>query len=89
MRILMKGSDLKEWRKINGYKSQASLQLELNLGSRGTVSAWENSKENLPRVVVLALKALERCPDLRNVSGHLSSGAKHIQARKNAPNWED
>ena len=85
MRALIKGSDLKEWSKCNGYNNQAALQLELNLVSRGTVSAWENSKDELPRVIVLALQALERCPKLRKVSGELSNGVQHIEARKNAP----
>ncbi len=70
----MKGHELKEWRKANGYKNQTALKEELQLGSRGTVSAWENSDKEIPRIVFLALHALEHCPELKKISGERKSG---------------
>lgn len=82
----MNGADLKSWRKANGYKSQAALQLELKLGSRTTLSSWENSEDELPRILILALMALERCPDLRLVTGERKSGASQINSRRSLKN---
>ncbi len=73
----MKGHELKEWRKANGYKNQTALKEELQLGSRGTVSAWENSDKEIPRIIFLALQALKRCPDLKKVSGERKSGSSN------------
>lgn len=65
--IAMKGNELPIWRQKNGYWSQQMLQMELGIKSRATISAWENSSEPLPRLTVLALKALELDRSLRNV----------------------
>lgn len=78
----MNGADLKIWRQHNGYKSQSALQMELELGSRATVSAWENSTEELPRILQLALIALEKNPEARNVHGSRKTGATHVNLRR-------
>ena len=65
----MRGKELKEWRKRNGYANQKALQLELDIKSRTTISNWENSEEKLPRTVELALIALEKLPELKTASG--------------------
>ena len=65
----MIGRDIREWRKHNRYQTQADLQVELGVKSRGTISAWENSDEPIPRILELALIALERAPDLRTAIG--------------------
>ena len=76
----MNGNDLKAWRKTHGYKSQAMLQSELGVSLR-TVGAWEASKEKLPRLVILALTALECDPALRTQLGRRETGAAHIVER--------
>lgn len=65
----MNGTDLKAWRKRNGYNSQSSLLLELDVDSRTTISKWENSTTPLPRMLQLALLALELHPDMRVAFG--------------------
>ena len=64
----MTGAELKAWRARNRYR-QVDLQRELELGSRSTLSAWEASKEPLPRTIVLALMALEKLPEARQIHG--------------------
>lgn len=78
----MIGNELAAWRKRNGYVSQAALQEELGVKSRGTISAWENSDEPLPRTLALALAALERLPELRRVAGSRTSAAEAAAFRK-------
>lgn len=89
----MNGHDLKHWRKANGYKNQDALQLELGIGSRRTISVWENSENELPRMLELALAALERCPDLRKVSGTRHASATQVGDRtddkRRAPTLDD
>lgn len=68
----MTGAEMRAWRKRNDYASQSMLQRELKLGSRATVSAWEASEE-VPRIVELALHALERDPALRSEGGKRAS----------------
>lgn len=63
----MRGSDLKDWRRRNGY-TQEALRREFKLRSRQTLVAWEQSEE-ISRLVELALQALERLPDTRQVAG--------------------
>lgn len=73
----MTGSELKAWRKANGYETQESLQRELGIGSRGTISAWENATDPLPRILELALIALQRVPESRVIGGsHLDIAKK-------------
>lgn len=65
----MKGSELPEWRKQNRYPRQEDLMKELGIKSRGTISAWENSEDELPRSIQLALLALEAVPNARMIDG--------------------
>ena len=64
----MYGGSLKEWRKRNNY-NQDTLMLELGIKSRQTISTWENSEDELPRMLKLALLALEHYPDCRTYHG--------------------
>ena len=64
----MQSEELVAWRKRNGYDQQA-LMHELGIRSRQTISSWENSKRTIPRTVELALIALERFPQCRNIGG--------------------
>ena len=66
----MKGNELPTWRKQNGYPNQDGLRRELGIKSRGTISAWENSDNELPRTIQLALSALEELPHVRNIAGY-------------------
>ncbi len=65
----MRGSELVLWRKANGY-TQAELMEELGVKSRQTISSWENSENELPRLVHLALHALEHDPSCRRRLGN-------------------
>ena len=65
----MKGNELPAWRKRNRYPRQEDLMWELGIKSRGTISAWENSDDDLPRTIELALMALERIPLARTIDG--------------------
>ena len=72
----MRGTDLKGWRKRNGY-TQEALMRELQLRSRQTLVGWEQS-EKVSRTVELALQALERLPDTRTIAGlRCSPGTSH------------
>lgn len=61
----MKGREWAEWRSRLGY-SQQKLMKELGINSRQTISTWENSEE-VPRLAVLALHAIEHYPECRNI----------------------
>lgn len=63
----MRGSELIAWRELMGF-SQLDLMKELGVKSRQTISSWENSEE-IPRIVALAIKALEFDPNLREWAG--------------------
>lgn len=65
----MNGEDVRQWRVRNGYQRQTDLQRELEIKSRSTISNWENTKGQIPRVLKLALTALEENPSLRNICG--------------------
>ena len=78
----MNGPDLKIWRKQNGYSSQDMLRRELGLGSRATVSAWENSNGPLPRILVLALRGLEADPGMRQVAGKKATATERRQLKQ-------
>lgn len=71
----MRGIDLKDWRKRHRY-SQEALMMELGVHSRQTISTWENSPDELPRITQLALWALEEIPEARNVRGTRTSAAE-------------
>lgn len=67
----MDGADLKAWRKARDY-TQASLAADLEV-TRQTVITWESSTEPLPRLLALALSALDQG---RNVAGKKPSAAE-------------
>ena len=64
----IRGVDLKDWRKRHRY-NQAALMMELGVNSRQTMSTWEKSSNELPRIIQLALWALEEIPEARYVDG--------------------
>jgi DNA-binding XRE family transcriptional regulator len=63
----MRGIELQQWRKANGF-TQDTLRIALGVKSRQTIITWEKSTDPLPRLVELALLALESFPDQRNVT---------------------
>ena len=64
----MNGSELRQRRKHLGYSQQDFIG-ELGIKSRQTLVSWEQSAEELPRLVQLAVLALERLPDCRRTIG--------------------
>jgi len=64
----MTGSELARRRKQLGYNQDRFIR-ELGVGSRQTLSSWENA-DDIPRLVVLALYALERCPECQETVGN-------------------
>jgi transcriptional regulator with XRE-family HTH domain len=64
----MTGAELKRWRENNGWK-QADLMIELEVASRQTISTWESTQE-VPRMVELAIVALDQVEACRNRSGY-------------------
>jgi transcriptional regulator with XRE-family HTH domain len=71
----MIGSELRDWRKRNRY-TQDMLRGALGLGSRQTIISWEKSEEKIPRMVELALLALEHVPGCRFIDGHRYTAAE-------------
>jgi DNA-binding XRE family transcriptional regulator len=63
----MLGTELSEWRKRNGF-TQDTLRIALGVKSRQTIITWEKSTAPLPRLLELALLALENFPEERNVT---------------------
>jgi transcriptional regulator with XRE-family HTH domain len=74
----MDGNDLVKWRERNGY-SQEELMREVGIKSRQTMSAMENNKTLVPRMLVLALIALEGIPESR---AHFGKKAKAKDEKK-------
>jgi transcriptional regulator with XRE-family HTH domain len=70
-RMALTGPELVEWRRRNGF-SQADLMAELDIASRQTISSWERAPE-VPRMVELAVIALEVHPDCRRRAGRKAS----------------
>jgi DNA-binding XRE family transcriptional regulator len=60
----MRGTDLPAWRKRQGY-TQETLMIALGVKSRQTIITWEKSTKPLPKMVLLALLALEQIPEAR------------------------
>jgi DNA-binding XRE family transcriptional regulator len=63
----MLGTELVQWRKRNGF-TQDTLRMALGVKSRQTIITWEKSRDPLPRLVQLALFALENFPEERQVT---------------------
>lgn len=74
----MTGAEWAAKRRRLGY-SQQTLMEELGIGSRQTISTWENSDE-VPRLAILALHALEHCPECR--FGCLEAGGSPLAEQK-------
>ena len=72
----MIGTDLPEWRRRNRY-TQDGLKMALGIGSRQTIISWEKSPTKLSRLVQLALMALEKLPEAREVDGRRAGPAEH------------
>lgn len=64
----MNGSELRQRRKSLGYNQQDLID-ELGVRSRQTLVTWEQSPGDLPRLVDLAMLALERLPESRRIIG--------------------
>jgi transcriptional regulator with XRE-family HTH domain len=89
MRWAVTGAELKAWRSSIGW-TQVDLMIELDIKSRQTMSAWEHA-ERIPRVVELAIIALDQIEAARRRSGferqftpesianrHAAQGAKYF-----------
>ena len=73
----MKGIDLKKWRDRNNF-TQDFLMNELGIKSRQTIISWEHS-EYIPRIVELAIIALDQIEACRRQSGYKTQfAAKNI-----------
>jgi len=71
----MLGIELPQWRARNRF-TQDTLRIALGIRSRQTIITWEKSTEPLPRLVQLALLALENFPEERKVTA-LATVPKH------------
>ena len=80
---MMKGSDLRAWRKLHGL-TQEGLRLTLDIGSRQTIHNWEKSDQPVPRLVELAILALQYFPDLKVGAGLSMAGWDHKEQRRRA-----
>ena len=65
----MKGTEVRDWRIRIGYLNQTDLMWELGIKSRTTLSNIETSPDEVPRMIGLALLALERVPETRQIFG--------------------
>ncbi|HMA73302.1 MAG TPA: helix-turn-helix transcriptional regulator [Xanthobacteraceae bacterium] len=85
----MTGRELRAWREKIGW-TQVDLMVELEVKSRQTMSTWERA-EKIPRVVELAITALDQIEASRKRSGferqftpesianrHVAQGAKYF-----------
>jgi DNA-binding XRE family transcriptional regulator len=63
----MLGTELPKWRKRNSF-TQDTVRIALGIRSRQTIITWEKSTQPLPRLVELALFALENYPHQRKVT---------------------
>ena len=77
----MKGPELKIWRETNGF-TQAALSEAIGI-SRQTISAWERSDDELPKVVVLALRYLA---SIEAVAGRRMSAPEYRELRNRPHN---
>jgi transcriptional regulator with XRE-family HTH domain len=64
----MRGVELKEWRLTKGWR-QSELMDELGVSSRQTIATWESS-ETVPRLVELAVIALDQVEACRHRAGY-------------------
>lgn len=71
----MLGIELPQWRARHRF-TQDMLRIALGIRSRQTIITWEKSTEPLPRLVELALLALENFPEERQVTAR-STVSRH------------
>jgi transcriptional regulator with XRE-family HTH domain len=76
----MIGTELPDWRKRNRF-TQDGLRMALGMGSRQTIISWEKSNEPLPRMVQLALMALQNFPESRGVDGARYTASEYREQR--------
>jgi transcriptional regulator with XRE-family HTH domain len=76
----MIGTELADWRKRNRF-TQDGLRMALGMGSRQTIISWEKSTEPLPRMVQLALMALQNFPESRSVDGARYTASEYREQR--------
>jgi DNA-binding XRE family transcriptional regulator len=74
----MLGTELPQWRAKNRF-TQDTLRIALGIRSRQTIITWEKSPDSLPRLVQLALMALENFPEERNVTA-LATVPRHRES---------
>lgn len=82
----MRGAELKEWRKKVGL-TQADLMEELEVNSRQTISTWENA-EQIPRIVELAVTALDKVEPTRKRGGFESQFSVESIAKRHLQTFE-
>jgi transcriptional regulator with XRE-family HTH domain len=74
----MLGTDLPAWRKRQGF-TQETLMIALGVKSRQTIITWEKSTEELPKMVQLALLAIEHIPEARFSYGQRFEDAQAVR----------
>jgi transcriptional regulator with XRE-family HTH domain len=74
----MLGTDLPAWRKRHGF-TQETLMIALGVKSRQTIITWEKSTEQLPKMVLLALLAVEHVPGARFSYGQRFEDAQSVR----------
>ena len=80
---VMRGHELRERRKQLGW-TQTDLIAELGVRSRQTLVTWEQSAEDLPRYLELALLALERLPECRRLIGRRANAGERKSFERRA-----
>ncbi len=71
----MKGPELRQRRERLGYTQRGFLK-EIGVRSRQTLITWEKSDAKLPRLVELAVLALENLPECRQQIGKRATTAE-------------
>jgi transcriptional regulator with XRE-family HTH domain len=74
----MLGTELPAWRKRQGF-TQETLMITLGVKSRQTIITWEKSTEELPKMVQLALLAIEHIPEARFSYGQRFEDAQSVR----------
>ena len=74
----MLGTDLPVWRKRHGF-TQEALMIALGVKSRQTIITWEKSTAQLPKLVWLALLALEHVPEAGRSYGQRFEDAQAVR----------
>lgn len=83
---MMSGDELRTWRQFRGWK-QADLMSELEITSRQTISTWESAPE-VPRIVELAIVALDQVETCRKLAGFEKQWTPEIIGKRRSRNVE-